>query len=194
VTRTDHRLAFYRSYALAADIAAGVGPDQLSRPTPCAQYDVAALVDHLVGAGFRAAALGRGEQPTGEAFPHVELADAPDELRRAAKEAETAWADDAALDATITMPWGEEYRGSTLVDMYLTEMAAHSWDLAVATGQVDRLDPELPGTALQAARAMLKPEYRNLAEEGSPYGSEVQPPADADDWERLAAFTGRRPR
>ena len=39
------------------------------------------------------------------------------------------------------MPWGEEYTGAPLVDMYLAELAAHAWDLARATGQLDRLDP-----------------------------------------------------
>ena len=37
------------------------------------------------------------------------------------------------------MPWGEEYTGATLVDMYLAELAAHTWDLAQATEQLDRL-------------------------------------------------------
>ena len=41
---------------------------------------------------------------------------------------------------------------------------------------------------------MLKPEWRNLMTEGSPFGSEVEAPAGATDWERLAAFTGRQPR
>ena len=35
------------------------------------------------------------------------------------------------------MPWGEEYTGATLVDMYLAELAAHAWDLARATGQIE---------------------------------------------------------
>ena len=91
------------------------------------------------------------------------------------------------------MPWGETYTGATLVDMYLTELAAHSWDLATATGQRERLDPGLAPVALEAARAMLKPEYRDLMGPGSPFGAEVAPPHDADDWERLAAFPGRPP-
>ena len=37
------------------------------------------------------------------------------------------------------MPWGEDYLGTTLVNMYLAELAAHAWDLAFATGQLDRL-------------------------------------------------------
>ena len=92
------------------------------------------------------------------------------------------------------MPWGEEYTGATLVDMYLAELAAHAWDLARATGQIDELDPSVAVTALEGARAMIKPEYRDMVEPGSPFGEEVPPPPGADDWERLAAFMGRDPR
>jgi uncharacterized protein (TIGR03086 family) len=92
------------------------------------------------------------------------------------------------------MPWGETYTGATLVDMYLVELATHAWDLARATGQLGRLDPDVAGPALGAARGTVRPEYRNLVEPGSPYGSEVDAPVDADPWERLAAFLGRQPR
>jgi hypothetical protein len=44
----------------------------------CPGYDVAGLIDHMVEAAFRAAALGRGQTPpAGDDSPHVELADAP---------------------------------------------------------------------------------------------------------------------
>jgi uncharacterized protein (TIGR03086 family) len=125
-------------------------------------------------------------------FPHVELADAPDQLRRAAQEAGAAWADEARLGATVTMPWGESYTGQTVVEMYLTELGTHAWDLARATGQLDRLEPELAVTTLEAARAMLKPEFRDAMGPGNPFGPEVAPPAQAGPWERLAAFMGRR--
>jgi uncharacterized protein (TIGR03086 family) len=190
----DHRTALARSYPHAATMVEGVGPQQLRDPTPCPAFDVAALVDHLVGAGWRAAALGRGEAPAGDEFPHVELSNAPAQLREAGVAAESAWADDTRLSATVEMPWGEVYAGATLVDMYLAELAAHTWDLAMATGQPGSLDPELAATAHQAARSMLKPEYRDLVEPGSPYGREVEPPHNATDWEQFAAFMGRSPR
>jgi uncharacterized protein (TIGR03086 family) len=98
------------------------------------------------------------------------------------------------LSSSFTMPWGEEYSGATLVNLYLAELAAHAWDLALATGQLDRLDPCLATSALDGARAMIKPEYRDMVATGSPFGAEVPPPPDADDWERLAAFMGRDPR
>jgi len=194
LTTPDRRPALFQAYRHAAELVASVEPDELRLPTPCADFDVAALVDHLVGAGHRAVALGRGEAPSGEEFPHVELGDAPEQLRRAGKDAETAWAGDACLSATIEMPWGETYTGATVVDMYLAELATHTWDLAVATGQVGRLEPELAATSLEAAQAMLKPEYRNLVGPGSPFGAEVEAPAGATAWERLASFMGRQPR
>ncbi len=194
MTATDHRLELSRNYELAADLAAGVKPDQLTLATPCPELDVAALIDHLVGAGWRVVALARGEGAAGEGFPHVELPAAADELRRAGKEAGSAWADDTRLSATTTMPWGETYDGRTVVDMYLAELAAHSWDLAFATGQLDRLDPGLAAPALAAARSTIRPEYRDAMGPGNPFGAELPAPADATDWERFAAFMGRRPR
>ena len=85
-------------------------------------------------------------------------------------------------------------RGSAPRRYVPAELAAHTWDLARATGQIHALDPLVAVAALEGARAMIKPEYRNLVEPGSPYGSELPPPPGADDWDRLAAFMGHDPR
>ena len=73
----------------------------------------------------------------------------------------------------------------------MAELAAHAWDLAKATGQIETLDPSLAAAALEGARAWIKPQYRNMVEPGAPFGTEVGPAPGADDWERLAAFMGR---
>ncbi|HEY4333596.1 MAG TPA: TIGR03086 family metal-binding protein, partial [Ilumatobacteraceae bacterium] len=182
------------SYENAAVIVSGIGAADVRR-APCPKYDVAALIDHLVEAGRRAAALGRGHAPpAGDESPHVELADAPARLRRDAADAAHSWGVEPSLSSTFTMPWGEEYTGATLVDMYLVELAVHAWDLAHATGQLDALDPSLAAPALDGARAMIKPEWRDMVEPGAPFAAEVPSPPDADDWERLATFMGRNPR
>jgi uncharacterized protein (TIGR03086 family) len=192
---SDRRSTFLDSYENAAVIVSGIDADELGRPTPCPKYNVAGLINHLFEAGHRAAALGRGQAPPpGDGSPHVELSDAPGQLRIAAEQAGQAWGDDSSLSLSHTMPWGEEYTGATLVDMYLAELAAHAWDLARATGQTDKLDPSLALPALEGARAMIKPQYRDMVEPGAPFGAEVSPPPGADDWERLAAFMGRDPR
>ena len=192
---SDRRGTLLDSYENAAVIVSGIVADELGHSTPCPKYDVAALIDHLVEAGHRAAALGSGQAPPpGDQSPHVELSDAPGQLRSAAQEAARAWGDDSSLSLRHTMPWGEEYTGATLVDMYLAELAGHAWDLARATGQLGKLDPSLARPALEGARSLIKPQYRNLVGPGIPFGAEVSPALDADDWERLAAFMGRDPR
>jgi uncharacterized protein (TIGR03086 family) len=188
---TDRRQALFTAFGHAAAVVAEVRPDQLTGPTPCPDYDVAALVDHLVGAGWRAVELGRGATPSGEELPHVELPDAPLQLQEAGVAAAQAWSEDRLASST-TMPWGETYTGSTIVDMYLSELVAHTFDLALATGQALRCEEELAAAALAAAQSMLRPEYRDMLGPGSPFGAEQPAGEDATTLERFAAFMGRR--
>jgi uncharacterized protein (TIGR03086 family) len=191
----DRRRTMIDAYENAAVIVSGISPEQLRNATPCSGYDVAALIDHVVEAGRRAAALGHGQAPpSGDASQHVELTEAPGRLRSAARDAGAAWADDLRLVTTSTMPWGAQYAGAALIDMYLLELAVHAWDLAWATAQLERLDPTLAAPALSAARAFIRSEFRDMVGPGAPFGAEVPVPSGADDWERFVVFTGRDPR
>ena len=74
---SDRRSTLLDSYENAAVIVSGITAEELGLPTPCPKYDVAGLIDHLIEAGRRAAALGRGQAPPpGDESPHVELSDA----------------------------------------------------------------------------------------------------------------------
>jgi uncharacterized protein (TIGR03086 family) len=190
----DYRLALFLSYDQAVALAEGVGSSQLHDPTPCSAMDVSALLDHLVFGARRAAVLGRGEAPSSDEanVPHLELGDVPSAIRVAASEAKQAWSDDVSLSRTITMPWGVTYPGVELVGMYMMELATHGWDLATATGNTNLLDEELGEDALAAAKMLITADGRNA--EGNPFAPEVEPPAEATSWDRLAAFTGRTPR
>src|ERR1700735_2891716 len=102
----DRRSTLLDSYENAAVIVSCIAAVELGRPTPCPKYDVAGLIDHLVEAGHRAAALGRGQAPPpGDESPHVELSDAPGQLRSAAEQAAKAWSDNPRLPLRYTMPW-----------------------------------------------------------------------------------------
>jgi uncharacterized protein (TIGR03086 family) len=189
----DLRPQLSAAYEQAIATASAVRPDQLGNPTPCTAMDVAGLLDHTVFAARRAAALGRGEVPTVEPpGPHIEFAQVPAALREAGVDARAAWADDASLERIVTMPWGETYPGAALVGIYLVELATHSWDIAVATGNTGLLDDNLGSATLACAESSIRPDYRNA--EGNPFGPEVPAPPDASVWERLAAFMGRQPR
>ena len=165
----DRRGALLNYCGNAAVIVSGIGAGELGHPTPCPGYDVAALIDHLVEAGHRAAALA-ASAPARRRVPSRGAVRRPGSLRSAAEQAARAWGGDASLSVRYPMPWGQEYTGAILVDMYLAELAAHAWDLARATGQTGKLDPSLAGPALEGARAMIKPAYRNLAGPGAPFG------------------------
>ena len=189
---SDRRSTLLDSYENAAVIVSGIDADELGHPTPCPKYDLAGLIDHLVerptGRPLSAAAA----TPPGDGSPHVELSDAPGQLRSAAEEAAQAWGNNSSLSLRYTMPWGEEYTGATLV------MSCLSWPHTPGTwpGPPDRSTSwtlPSPCRALEGARAMIKPQYRNMVEPGAPFGAEVSPAPAADDWERLAAFMGRDP-
>src|ERR1700736_415326 len=95
---SDRRNTLLDSYENAAVIVSGIDADELGHPTPCPKYDVAGLIDHLVEAGHRAAALGGGQAPQpGDESPHVELSDAPGQLRSAAEQAAQASGDNFSL-------------------------------------------------------------------------------------------------
>src|SRR5580704_4219647 len=105
----DPRELHQRAMAQTEAIVAAVSPGQLTRPTPCAEYDVRALLSHIVGGLNRIAVMGEG----GDALAVEPRADGvPDDgwlaaYQTACSRARAAWADDATLDALVVAPWGK---------------------------------------------------------------------------------------
>jgi uncharacterized protein (TIGR03086 family) len=171
-----------------AEVIAGVPPDVGTRPTPCPDYDVAALVDHLVSwvERFAIAAEGRPDAAaaggsSGEAAP-------ADAFRAAGRRAVTAFRA-GATERTVSVAGGE-LPGRAVVGMMLMEYIGHGWDLATATGQHVPYDGEEATAALRAGQGMLRPEYRGP---DKAFAHEVAVPDDAGPVERLVGFLGRDP-
>jgi len=187
----DPREIHKRAVAQTESIVAAVQPDQLGLPTPCTEYDVRALLSHVVGGLNRIAIVGEG----GDALAIPARADGvpddgwPDAYRAAAARARAAWADDARLDAPVTVPWGT-VPGRIAVSGYVQEILTHGWDLARATGQPTELDPELATWVLAVARRILPPEPRGGQ---IPFGPVVPIPSDAGLYAQLAGWLGRQP-
>jgi uncharacterized protein (TIGR03086 family) len=189
---TDPRPAFASATATAVAAATAVRPDQLDGPTPCTEYDVRALLGHLVSVLRRVAAVGRGEPPS--SVPQV-TTDVPDDgwgqaARAAADDVLAVWADDALLDRQLTLPFGT-LPGAAALATYTGELTTHTWDLAAATGQVPEWDPRVVTAALAATRRALPAANRG---EGIPFGPVVPVPDDAPPIDRLVAWQGRDPR
>jgi uncharacterized protein (TIGR03086 family) len=189
----DPRPLYRRAVAQTATTVAAVSPSQLSLPTPCPEYDVRALLAHIVGGLTRTALVGELDP---DALAHPSQATGvpddgwPDAYRAAAARSDAAWADDAKLDTLVEVPWGK-VPGRFALAGYIQEVLAHGWDLAQATGQPVEGDPELAEWALATSRRILPPEIRG--DEGVPFGPVVTAPADAGPYTQLAAWLGRRP-
>jgi uncharacterized protein (TIGR03086 family) len=189
---TDPRQMHARAIAQTESIVAALSPAQLTLPTPCTEYDVRALLSHMVGGLNRIAIIGAG----GDGLAVPARADGvPGDgwlaaYRAAAARAKAAWVDDAKLDALVEVPWGK-VPGRIAVSGYVQEILAHGWDLAKATGQPAELDPELASWVLAMARRILPPEPRGGE---VPFGPVIQAPPDAGPYAELAAWLGRQPR
>ena len=204
----DPRGLLLRSWAVATDVAASVGPDRLDDPTPCDEFDAATVRAHLLSVGQRVAALGRGEDPfsVGEGVDAVPGDDWRTAFAAAGMDVAAAWADDDLLDRTITLPWAEA-PGAGILAMYVSEIVVHTWDLARATGQSPTWDDDVVATGFAALQIGLPDEGRIEAFEAAranmPEGTEdftypfdaALPVADgAAPIDRLVAWSGRDPR
>jgi uncharacterized protein (TIGR03086 family) len=188
---TDPREIHRRAMAQTESIVAAVEPGQLTLPTPCTEYDVRALLSHMVGGLNRIAVVGEGGD--GMAV-EPRAGGVPDDGWPAAYAAvrarvTVAWADDARLDALVEVPWGK-VPGRIALSGYVQEILTHGWDLARARSQPTELDPELATWVLAVAQRILPPEPRGGE---IPFGPVVPVPPDAGPYAQLAAWLGRQP-
>lgn len=157
----------------AGDVLDHVHADRLGGGTPCADWDVGALADHLVAAPGRFLTMMQGGQPDWGHDPHVTESWGP-AFRNAGDDLVHAWHQHEG-DAPVP------------VDFQVAELALHTWDLATAIGYpLDRLDPEVAERGLAFMQANITQENRAPA-----FGPERPAPDGAGPYERLAAFAGR---
>lgn len=184
----DLREALARTQEWVAELLADVTPGQLSLPTPCAEFDVAQLIQHLYGVADRVEALGL-EHPAASVSAFVDAL--PEDLvagyRERTERCRTAWADDAALTRVVLAPFGP-IPGAQVIGVYVSEQLTHGWDLAVATGRPEEAEPDLAALAERSIRAILPPTPRGGP---IPFGPVVDPAPGAGPTDRLAAYLGR---
>lgn len=177
-------IELYRSAATrAVELALAVEPEQLTAPTPCAEWTVQDLLDHMVGAtGYLATALGAEpvEPPVGATALQFEAGVAACLARMA---------DPANLATRSTSPLGFEWSGAEATAGTFMDVLIHTWDLAEATGQDTSLDPGL----VEACTAMFLPDMPVAGRAGGMVGPEVEVGPGASPQERLLAAMGRRP-
>ena len=158
-----------------------VDDEQWANPTPCTDWDVRQLVDHVITI----------QRQIPESLGVSLRADGPD-LRatwKAVRDAAfTALRQPDVLDRTIRGMQGRDVPLEMALIPRLSDLHVHTWDLARATGGDERLSPEIAAIVLER----LKPNDDALRKSGS-FGPKVEPPQDADVQVELLCFLGRRP-
>jgi uncharacterized protein (TIGR03086 family) len=159
-----------------------IASDELSRPTPCPEFDVAKLTDHLlnsismVGGAVDAQIPERSTDDSVERQIIAAARPTMDALRR------------RGLDRTATLG-GNEMPVRMLAGILSIEFLVHAWDYAVATGHPVDVADSMAYYVLGLAEEIITPQARSTAGFADP----VEAPAESSALERLVGFTGRHP-
>ncbi|WP_406059327.1 TIGR03086 family metal-binding protein [Streptomyces sp. NBC_01077] len=173
--------------AQTTPLVRGIADASLGAPTPCGEYDVRALLNHLFGVVVNFQALAAKEPAD---FSHL-----PDRVAetdwRDRFEAETgklieAWSAPGAEEGTTG---GMGLPARTVGSMVLLDLTVHAWDLAQATGRSFAPDPVVVEGLVEEVERMAP-----MARKMGVFGDAVDLPGDATVFERLLATTGRDPR
>jgi uncharacterized protein (TIGR03086 family) len=170
------------------EVIAGVAVEQGNLPTPCQEFDVTALVNHIVGwiQVFDAGSNGRLFEGDATAFRCGD--DPASEFRAAAAGVVAGW-ETNGFDRQVRIVSGE-LPGEMVFNMTVMEYLAHGWDLATATGQRPPYTEEEAVETLTRAEGTLPPEYRGP---NMPFGPPISIGSDAPAIDRFVAFMGRQP-
>ena len=164
----------------AAAIARDVRDEQRKLPTPCTEWDVAALLEHMGGgAAYLLGALGADTAPA-EQWP-----EAP-----AVAACVAALREPGAVERRCMSPANFEWSAGEAAAGTAMDQLIHTWDLAVAIGADRALDPEV----VEVIVAMFLPMMPEVGRQAGFVGPEVAVASDASPQDRLMGAMGRDPR
>ncbi|TDP96180.1 TIGR03086 family metal-binding protein [Labedaea rhizosphaerae] len=175
----------------AKRVVAGVRDDQLDAPTPCSQWTVRRLLNHLLlwSGTINALAAKREPIPVDLKDGETDYVAEPGWAKQFAQsldDAVAAWSEPGALEGTTSMG-RSDMPAEVVVKMLFGELVFHVWDLARATGQPFDCDEELA----EAARQVV--EMFEQGREHGVYQAVVPVPDDASTLDKALALSGRDP-
>jgi uncharacterized protein (TIGR03086 family) len=180
--------ALDRAASSTMEVLRLVRAEQMSAPTPCASWDVHALINHFIGTPrWWVAVLEGTDQDPAPDYAAGDYAAAYEESIRIARAAFSA---EGAMQRLVQTEMGE-FPGAVLLGFAATDQLAHAWDLARAIGRPTAgLDPDLAEVLLAQASMAITDAYRG-PDGVAVFGPEQPAPAAAAPADRLAAFLGR---
>lgn len=167
-------------------VVRGIADDQLADPTPCAEYDVRALTDHLFHVVVNFQELAAKRPADFSAVPHYTDGDWRARFADETAALVKAWAAPGAEEGT-TGAMGLPAR--TVGQMVLGDLTVHAWDLARATGQDFTPEPVVVGE-LERWLGEMAPMARKAGVFGEPF---PLPAEGVSQFDRVLALAGRDP-
>lgn len=187
---TDIRQLDRRALAATNAVVARVRADQLAAPTPCAEWDLRALLVHMTGNnnGFADAAAGKPADP--EVWEGAGIGDdLVGEYLKSAERVEAAFATEGVLERGFEVHGFGTHPGQVAIGMHFVDYLVHGWDVARAIRARFSLDPELCLTVLRMGQRWPKHSWGP----GAPFAYPVAVPEDASPADRMLGFLGRPP-
>jgi uncharacterized protein (TIGR03086 family) len=182
-----------RALAGAGRIVAQATSAQLGSPTPCAEWDLRALLVHMAGNNNGWAEAAEGKPAAAAVWTGAGLgADPVGEYLKSADRVATAFAAEEVLDRSFEVYGFGSFPGPTAIGMHFIDYLVHGWDVAVAIGAETELDPELCEAVLRIGERW-PPGAASIWGPGAPFGYRVAVPADAPPGQRMLGFLGRTP-
>ncbi len=173
-----------RASTVTGDVIDRIAADQWTASTPCTEWTVRDVVNHLVGMNLVFVAMFE-QGPMPERGTDCLGDDPAQAYRQSAAALHAAVAGPGLLEQSQTTPLGAA-TGAERLQWRVADLLAHAWDLAQSTGVAVELPDDLVEPSLTFVQAQL-PGQRHTGRFADP-----QPiPDDAPAIERLAAFTGR---
>ena len=176
---------FDRCVVVVDDVIDAIKPEQYSDQSPCAEWTVRDVLNHVITGNLMFHARITGELAPDRTVDHTG-ADPLAAWRASAAKLREAFGREGVLDKVFESPFGPR-PGAFLLTMRVNDSLIHAWDLAKATGQSTDLDPELAQACLSLITQMPIPRTP-----GSMFAPQQQAPDGATVADRLAAFTGRQ--
>ncbi|WP_267245688.1 TIGR03086 family metal-binding protein [Streptomyces sp. PR69] len=176
--------------ALFTERVHAIRDDQWDAPTPCTEWSVRDLVNHLTAEQLWVPDLvtdGASMADVGDAYEGDVLGKRPRHAwDAAARAARKAFAAEGALRGTVQLSYGETPTSAYCAQM-TTDAIVHAWDLSRAIGASERLPDALVHFALDE----ITPYASDLAKSGL-FAPPIEPPPGDSAQSRLLALTGRR--
>lgn len=168
------------------DTVDGIDANQMYDPTPCSEFTVHDVIDHMIVLGGSFSYWFRGEEAPELTAPPVYGRVPAAEFRTVMEDLLEAVKSPGAMDRVIATPMGE-MPGVEFARLVALDGLVHGWDLATSTGQPLDVAPEVVAAVDEFAREAVGPEVR----ETGAFKAATVAPEDASQLEQLVAFSGR---